>query len=227
MDLNQAWPPFGLRIEAGPLVLRPITDEVLPELIELALGGIHDPERMPFSMPWTDAPSDKLPTNYVQYQWGVRSGWSREHWNLEFAVEHEGQIVGIQAFFSSNYLVPRTGETGSWLAKKLHGQGIGTAMRQAMCTFAFDNLDAEEITSAAYADNLASNAVSRKVGYLPNGTFRKTRREGECHPSQEWTLTRETFKRGAPIKVAGVAEFRRFIGLDDAAVRPDPNSARG
>jgi RimJ/RimL family protein N-acetyltransferase len=215
MDLTQAWPPFGLRVEAGQLTLRPITDEVLPELIDLALSGIHDAERMPFSTPWTDAPADKLPTNYVQYEWSTRANWSQEHWNLQFAVEHRGQIVGVQTFFNSNYLITRTGETGSWLAKKFHGQGIGTAMRQAICAFIFDHLDAEEITSAAYADNPASNAVSRKVGYQPNGAFRKTRREGEWHSSQEWLLTPKTFVRGVPITARGVPEFRRFIGLDN------------
>ena len=29
MNLADAFPPLGLRVEAGPLVLRPITDEVL------------------------------------------------------------------------------------------------------------------------------------------------------------------------------------------------------
>ena len=70
MNLANAFPPFGLRIEAGPLVLRPITDDVLPELIDLALGGIHDPGMMPFYVPWTDAPPDRLPLNFTQYHWG-------------------------------------------------------------------------------------------------------------------------------------------------------------
>ena len=38
-----------------------------------------------------------------------------------------------------------------------------------MCAFLFDELDAVAITSGAYADNPASAAVSRKVGYVPNG----------------------------------------------------------
>jgi RimJ/RimL family protein N-acetyltransferase len=220
MNLTPAWPPFGLQIEAGPLVLRPITDDLIPHLIELALAGIHDPAQMPFQFPWTDAPADELPTNYVQYIWRTRAEWSQQHWNLDFAVEREGQLVGVQGFFTSNYPVTRTGETGSWLAQKFHGQGIGTAMRQAVCAFVFDHLDAEEITSAAYADNPASNAVSRKVGYLPNGTFRKSRREGEWHTSQEWVLTPETLVRGVPISVHGVADFRRFIGLDEPSAEP-------
>lgn len=214
MELRDAWPPFGLRIEAGPLVLRPIDDEVVPRLIELALDGIHAPETMPFATPWTDAPAEDLPANYVQYVWGVRANWKREKWNLELAVENDGELVGVQAFFSSDYLVTRTGETGSWLSRRYHGQGIGTAMRQAICAFAFDHLEAEEITSAAYLDNPASNAVSRKVGYQPNGTFRETRRAGEWHTSQQWLLTPESFNRGPSIHVEGAPALRHFIGLE-------------
>ncbi len=212
--LADIWPPFGLRIEAGPLVLRPVTDDVLPALIELALSGIHAPETMPFYVPWTDAPAEQLPTNFAQYHWGARGGWTREHWDLQFAVERDGELVGVQGISCANYLVTRTGETGSWLAQRFHGQGIGTAMRQAICAFVFDHLDAEEITSAAFTDNPASNAVSRKVGYQPNGVIRKARRPGEWQANQEWVLTPETFVRGEPISATGVEAFRRFIGLD-------------
>jgi RimJ/RimL family protein N-acetyltransferase len=214
VNLATAFPPFGLRIEAGPLALRPITDDVLPELMDLTLGGIHDPRMMPFYVPWTDAPPDRLPLNFTLYHWGQRASWSLEHWDLEFAVEYEGRIVGCQSFATHNYAVTRTGETGSWLGLPFHGAGIGTRMRQAICAFIFDHLDADEITSAAFTDNPASNAVSRKVGYQPNGVQRKPRREGEWKGSQQWILTRETFNRGPEITVSGVPEFRRFIGLD-------------
>ena len=213
MNLATAFPPFGLRIEAGPLVLRPITDDVLPELIDLALGGIHDPGMMPFYVPWTDAPPDRLPLNFTQYHWGVRASWSPEHWDLSFAVEYEGRVVGCQGFATANYAVTRTGETGSWLGLQHHGLGIGTRMRQAICAFCFDHLDADEVTSAAFADNPASNTVSRKVGYLPNGMLRKTRREGEWKGSQQWVLTPDTFNRGPASTAIGVETFRAFIGL--------------
>jgi RimJ/RimL family protein N-acetyltransferase len=212
--LPAAYPPFGLRIEAGPLILRPITDELLPALVDIALAGIHDPRKMPFYVPWTDAPPERLPLNFTQYHWGVRASWSPEQWDLQFAVEYGGRIVGCQGFATANYLITRTGETGSWLARTQHGRGIGTMMRQAICAFCFDHLDAEQVTSAAFADNPASNAVSRKVGYQPNGTLRKTRRDGEWKGSQQWVLTPETFNRGPAVTATGVAEFRSFIGLD-------------
>ena len=214
MNLIEAFPPFGLRIEAGPLVLRPITDDILPALIETALSGVHDPGLMPFFVPWTDAPSTELPLNYVQYQWGLRTNWRRERWNLEFAVEYEGRVVGCQGFATENFLVTRTGETGSWLGRQFHGRGIGTAMRQAICAFVFDHLDAGEIESAAFIDNPSSNAVSQKVGYQPNGVLRKTRRQGQWQHNRGWLLTPETFVRGEPITVTGAAAFRTFVGLD-------------
>lgn len=218
MELSQAWPPFGLRLQAGPLVLRPMTDDVLPGLIEVALGGVHDPAVMPFAFPWTDVPPDQLPANYVRYNWGVRSAMSPERWTLDFAVEWDDELVGVQGIATSDYLVTRTGETGSWLGRRFQGRGIGTAMRQAMCAFCFDHLDAEQITSVAYTDNPASNGVSRKVGYQPNGVFRRVRRPGEWCASQELMLTPDAFVRGEPLTVAGASEFRRFIGLDAPAV---------
>jgi hypothetical protein len=44
-----ALPLLGLRIEAGPVELRGITDDLLGPLTDLAIGGIHEPGTMPFS----------------------------------------------------------------------------------------------------------------------------------------------------------------------------------
>ena len=54
--LADLFPPLGLTLTAGPLVMRGISDEILPELADLARRGIHDPGEMPFYVPWTDAP---------------------------------------------------------------------------------------------------------------------------------------------------------------------------
>jgi hypothetical protein len=88
-------------------------------------------------------------------------------------------------------------------------------MRQAMCAFLFDCLEAQEITSGAFVDNPASLAVSRKVGYRPNGLRRMVRRPGEWQPNQALVLTPETFVRGAPITVEGLQPVRGLIGLEE------------
>lgn len=208
-------PMLGLRITAGPVELSGITDGDLPALAEVARRGVHDPDRMPFTVPWTQVEPDAQPLSFAQYHWRTRAGFTPAAWSLNLAVRHEGTLVGVQGIDTTSYLVTRTGETGSWLGREHHGRGIGTAMRQVMCAFVLDHLDAEEITSAAFDDNPASRAVSRKVGYLEDGTERRERRAGEVATMVRLRLTRETFVRGAePLEVHGLAAFRRSIGLD-------------
>ena len=63
------FPILGLRITAGPLELRGISDDDIAALADLAGRGIHPPEEMPFAIPWTDAPADALPLRTAQYHW--------------------------------------------------------------------------------------------------------------------------------------------------------------
>ena len=123
-------------------------------------------------------------------------------------------MVGTQGFLAHDYLVTRSGETGSWLGRAHQGQGIGMRMRQAMCAFLFDRLEAQEITSGAFVDNPASLGVSRKVGYRLNGERRMVRRPGEWQINQGLVLTPDTFVRGPEIRVEGLEPVRRLIGLE-------------
>jgi RimJ/RimL family protein N-acetyltransferase len=222
-SIEEIWPQFGLRIESGPLELAAVRDDDIPALVELAERGIHDPASMPFLFPWTDAPPAELPRNMAVYYWSSRAANTVEGWSLELVVRHQGRIVGIQAFAATDYLVTRTGETGSWLGLDYQHQGIGTHMRQTMCGFLFDHLDAEEITSTAFLDNPASSAVSRKVGYSLNGQTRKKRRDGEMAISQNFVLRPDDLVRPQyPLHVNGLPALRADIGLrDDGRVSRD------
>ena len=214
-------PALSLRITAGPIELRGLGDDDLAQLCDLASRGIHPPERMPFYFPWTDAPAERLPLNTAQYHWRVRASFSAESWTLPMGVWHEGVLVGSQALETTNFLVTRTAETGSWLGREHQGRGIGTAMRQAICAFAFDHLGAAEITSGAFTDNPASLGVSRKVGYRPNGLARLQRRDGELAELQRLRLVPGDLVRGEhTITVTGLAAFRRSVGLDPAPSPP-------
>lgn len=212
--LEEIWPPFELCVAAGPLDMRVIRDDDIAPLIDLALGGIHDPETMPFSNPWTDAPADEMMGSAAAYYWRSRAEFSVKAWTLDLVVRHEGVVVGTQAVVTRNYPVTRTGETGSWLGREHQGKGIGTLMRHALCTLLFDHLCAEAITSGAFTDNAASLQVSRKLGYVDNGITREERREGELAHLQKLLLTRAAFIRTpVPVQVSGVEALRGFLGL--------------
>ncbi len=208
-----ALPLLALRITAGPVELRGVTDELLGPLADLATD-IHDPDFMPFTFPWSLTPAPDMPRSVAQYHWGKRASFSSAQWTADFAVFYDGELAGSQGFSTKDYLVTRGGETGSWLSRRFQGRGIGTAMRQVICAFIFDHLDAEYITSSAFADNPASLAVSRKTGYTDNGTER-CNRLGKPAVMRRIILEPANLVRYKhDLTAAGVAEFRRSIGLD-------------
>ena len=169
-----ALPLLGLRITAGPVELRGVTDDLLGPLAELAIKGVHDPDFMPFFVPWSIGGRRD-----AEEHGAVPLGAARQL--LAGAVGHgpgrvlrrpAGRVAGVQR---RDFLVTRIGETGSWLGREFHGRGIGTAMRKVICAFIFDYLGAEFITSSAYTDNPASLGVSRKCGYRENGVSIRNR----------------------------------------------------
>lgn len=220
VNLADLHPPLGLRITAGAVELRGVTDDDLVLLCALAEAGVHPPGDMPFYVPWTEAPPGELARNTAAHHWSNRATWSTTSWSLALGVWYDGELVGSQSLRTRDFLVTRTGETGSWLGLAHQGRGIGTLMRQAICAFAFDHLDAVEVSSGAFVDNPASLAVSRKVGYREDGRERLQRRPGEVAVNQRLVLTPETFVRGEdPLEVEGLAAFRRFVGLDADPLR--------
>jgi RimJ/RimL family protein N-acetyltransferase len=213
--LADLWPPYRLRLRAGDLQLTVISDDDVPGLVELALAGIHAPDAMPFSTPWTLAGPEKLPVDMVRYFSSVRAGFGPEAFDLLFAVRVGGELVGTQGLHGRDFAVTQTVETGSWLGLAHQGRGIGTRMRQAVCAYAFDELGAAEVTSGAFLDNPASLAVSRKVGYRPNGVVRLKRRDGEMALNQKLVLTPGELRRGDPLEVIGAEDLRSFLGLGE------------
>jgi RimJ/RimL family protein N-acetyltransferase len=214
LTFAEIWPPYGVRVTEGDLTLSVVTDDDIPGLVELVLAGIHPPDEMPFSEPWTLEDPTDLPANMVRYFSHVRAGCTPEEFTLQFAVRVGGELVGTQGFHTKDFGVTRTGETGSWLGRRFQGRGIGTRMRRAVCAFAFDGLGAEEVTSGAFLDNPASLAVSRKVGYRENGVVRLKRRAGELALNQKLVLTPDTFVRGPEVEMVGLPALRAFLGLD-------------
>lgn len=170
------WPFFALRIRTPRLELRLPSTEQLDDLVDLVLDGVHDPEYMPFGVPWTDAPREELAYNTLAYNWQSWSEFTARHWRFDFVVLRDGVVVGTQGIGARDFPVLREVSTGSWVGRRFQGQGIGSEMRAAVLHFAFAGLGAESATSMAYEDNARSLGVSRKLGYREDGIIRDVRR---------------------------------------------------
>ncbi len=173
----QYWPLAGLRLRtrgrSGQLELRLPDAADLAALATLAEAGLHDPHVQPFSVPWTDVEPAERAQSVLQFHWACLASFRPEKWDLNLAVVRDGTVVGTQAVGAKDFAILREVGTGSWLGRPYQGQGIGTAMRAAALTLAFDGLGAEFALSAAFTDNPASLAVSGKLGYRDDGMKRQ------------------------------------------------------
>lgn len=202
MPLTDCWPLFGLRVVTSTIELRVPNDAELATLCELAAAGIHPPETMPFSVPWTGHSSPEFERNFLQHHWRSRADFAHDQFDLHFAVVVDGALVGLQSLHrrkstngaSSEAPAERSCETGSWLGLAHQGRGIGKAMRSAAVAFAFGYLDAEVITSGAFADNTASQRVSIATGYELVRT-NMILRQGVDAAHLQFELSRDRWKR--------------------------------
>ncbi|WP_421735676.1 GNAT family N-acetyltransferase [Cellulomonas sp.] len=215
--MDDLWPVAALRVRSGDLELRYMDDETLAALARLAGDGVHAPEAMPFTVPWTRGTPTQVARSVLAYQWGARAQASPEKWNLELAVVRDGEVLGTQELTAQDFLVTRSAETGSWLGLRHHGQGVGTRMRLMILHLLFEGFDGLRATTSAFADNASSNGVTRRIGYTENGIDVVTR-EGKAAESRRYVLDRATWDaRPASLRpdvtLVGIEAAREQLGL--------------
>jgi RimJ/RimL family protein N-acetyltransferase len=212
--LTAHWPLFGLRVVTPRLELRYAGDSDLFALADAAAAGIHDPAEMPFLTPWSDVEPRARARSVLQWSWQQRAALRPNSWFLTLVTVVDGQVVGTQDLRAEQFPVLREVETGSWLGQAHQNRGIGTEMRSTVLHLAFAGLDAGCATTAAFADNARSIAISRRLGYADDGV-RWVVRRGQ--PAQEirFRLEREQWaqRRRDDIEIHGLTDdVKRMLG---------------
>jgi RimJ/RimL family protein N-acetyltransferase len=167
--LANLWPLFDLAVRTPRLELRYPADEDLAVLATIPSEGIHEPDRQPFRLAWTEVPSPRREQESLQWWWSERASWSVDNWRLGLAVIVDGEPVGLQDIGAKHFPTLRSVTTGSWLVRRAQGRGIGAEMRAAVVELAFRGLGALEAHSQAFEWNSRSIRVSEKIGYEANG----------------------------------------------------------
>lgn len=219
------FPAYALEVRTPRLTLRYPNDEDLLTLVDIVADGVHDPDFMPFSVPWTRAESPHRERNTLLYFWRQRALQLSDAWQLPLVVVVDGEVVGTQALFAKSWGVARTFETGSWIGQRFHGQGIGTEMRAAALHLGFAGLDAARAVTDAWHDNGASLGVTRKMGYRPNGDALEDR-DGQAVPLLAFALDRADWEgnRRNDIVLIGADAVRDSLGSERPVGPPPPTS---
>lgn len=206
MDVS---PLLGLRLRTPRLELRLPERDELEALREVALGGVHPPEFMPFTVAWTDDPEL---AEFLDYHELRRQEWSPKAWHLELGVWFEGEPVGVQAVESTAFAQTRTVGTGSWLGRRFQRRGVGTEMRTAVLELAFRGLGAEVARSGAIDGNAASLRVSEKLGYRVIGRGTVAPR-GVAIEHTDVALRREDWQPPVAVEIEGLGACLPLFGL--------------
>jgi RimJ/RimL family protein N-acetyltransferase len=202
-------PLTRLRLRTARLELRLATIAEQRRLFGVAEQGIHDPGSMPFGIPWTD---DLDEGGFLAHHALALESATPADWTINLVAFHGGLPIGSQAISGHSFLEHRTVDTGSWLGRAWQGRGLGTEMRSAALTFAFDRLGARRATSGAIERNPQSLGVSRRLGYVETGTHLVSPR-GTPVEHVDLEVTAERFTPVVETTVLGLETVLPFLGL--------------
>ena len=213
MDLS---PLYGLRLRTDRLELRWPDDDELAALARLAQKGVHDPEEMPFVVPWTDRSDEPgFLDEFVAFHHGLRRDWRADKWRLGLGVWAADELIGVQGMEGDDFHDTLEVKTGSWLAQSFHGRGFGTEMRAAVLELAFHGLGAATAFSSSLDGAEASLRVSQKLGYVEDAESWIVVR-GERRLDRRMRLTRDDWidRERISVRISGLEPCIPLFGLE-------------
>ena len=212
--LADLWPLYGLTVTTARLQLRLPAEQEIAALAELAGRGVHRPGERPFLTPWTEGSAADRARAVLQGHWAGLAGWRADRWALGLGAFRDGEPIGVVALRAVDFPVLREVVTSSWLGLDQQGHGYGTEARIGLLTLAFTGLDAVAARTEVFPDNHASQAVSRKLGYEPDGVSRDARGT-QALVSDRLRLTRARWEKQnhPPVRIDGLAACRTTFGV--------------
>ncbi len=212
--IDDHWPLFGLELSAPSLRLRLPREPELAALADLAARGVHRPAERPFLTPWAEGTPGERGRFVLLEHWDRLASWSPTDWRLGLGVfATDGEPVGVVRLAARDFGVVREVTTYSWLGLEHQGRGIGTQARRAVLSLAFDHLAALTALTFVFPGNHASQTVSRRLGYRPDGTTRDARGD-EALVSDRLRLDAATWAevREPGYTVSGLEACRALLG---------------
>lgn len=159
----------GRRLSHGPVYLRH------PEAQDFQQWSALRAKSRAFLEPWEPTwPEDDLTLSAFRfklrrYAHDIRDG--RSYPLYVFRVS-DNQLIGGLTLSQVRRGAAQSGTIGYWIGEQYQGQGYTTAAVRAVIQFAFEDLWLHRLEAACQPDNLASQAVLRKAGFVEEGRAR-------------------------------------------------------
>ncbi|MFJ7951378.1 GNAT family N-acetyltransferase [Lysinibacillus sp. NPDC096418] len=119
-------------------------------------------------LPWLDMTTKEEHTrNYIE---SCITGFNEKKC-LSTVIIFNGKTVGIAGFNYINH-ANETVYIGYWLSNDVQGHGIMTTTVQALCQYAFEELQFNKVEIRAAVGNIKSRAIPERLGFVKEGTIR-------------------------------------------------------
>jgi [ribosomal protein S5]-alanine N-acetyltransferase len=96
---------------------------------------------------------------------------SRNNPITEFAISFNGEAIGAAGIILKDDVYSGNGEIGYWISQEYWGKGIGTWVVKELVRVAFDELKLYRIYAEVFENNIASNRVLEKNGFVKEATL--------------------------------------------------------
>ena len=135
-----------------------------------------------------------FPYSIDDAKWFVNKCISDQNQNprtsYELAITIDNNLVGVVGLTKVDDF-NGTATLGYWLAKKVQRQGIMTEAVNELIRFAFIDLNLNRLNVEAFVDNVASNALIKKLGFSFEGIQRegtKCKATGKLNDANQYGL---------------------------------------
>ena len=145
-----------MRLGDEAIVLRPLEDGDAPALV-FAIGSDPDLDR------WTRIPFPYTEDDAREF---IRSTEESAFAILDRGSEELLGGIGVRAYDEAVV------EIGYWVKADARGRGVATRALLLISRFAFDELGAARVQLRTEPDNVASQRVAEKVGFIREGVLR-------------------------------------------------------
>lgn len=173
-------------LETGRLVLRMFTEE--------DAAGLYDYARNPNVGPragWKPHESVEESLEIIRDLFLPAESWA-------IRLKGSDRLIGTIGLEPDRHRDANSREIGYSLAEDMWGQGIMTEACREVIRFGFEELGLSVISICTAPDNLRSQGVIKKCGFVYEGTIRRSYRtySGECRDSLCYSILKEEFKNG-------------------------------
>lgn len=187
-----------------PPILRDLPDELIGERVLLRPYRAGDGQALweavnesrehvqPW-LPWSD--KHKTPADSEAFvrqslaKWVLREDLGLSVWDRE-----TGRYLGGTGLHRNDWDVPSF-EIGYWLRRTATGQGYMTEAAWLLCQLTFEKLSAQRVLICCGAENHASAAIPKRLGFVLEGAMRNFKRDtnGKLYDMLVFSMTPEDY----------------------------------